>query len=269
MGPSGYLRACQLGANDQDTLFIGDSFAQQIYGRFAETAQRNPQKSFTFLTSPGCPPITGIRMVHDELHCNGFVDKALQFAEARDFKRIVLVSNWYGYFMLPNHAICFVEGDTCTVTQDRTWYFQHLDAALASLRTRLLEFRKRGSDIVIVGATPSGHWNVPVELAKRRFFGLDTQNIEFIDRDEYETNAASLKSRLVSLASSIGAKFVDPLDFLCEKNRCPTVDKDGVTYFKDQDHFRSAAVKTARFQFLDDATGVSAASNQQQVRLGP
>ena len=258
MGPSGYLRVCQLGANDQDTLFIGDSFAQQIYGRFAETAQRNPQKSFTFLTSPGCPPITGIRMVHDELHCNGFVDKALQFAEARNFKRIVLVSNWYGYFTLSNHAICFVEGDTCTVMQDRTWYFQHLDAALASLRTRLLEFRKRGADIVIVGATPSGHWNVPVELAKRRFFGLDTQNIEFIDRDEYETNAASLKSRLVSLASSIGAKFVDPLDFLCEKNRCPTVDKDGVPYFKDQDHFRSAAVKTARFQFLDDATGVSA-----------
>jgi hypothetical protein len=197
-------------------------------------------------------------MVHDELHCNGFVDKALQFAEARNFKRIVLVSNWYGYFTLSNHGICFVEGDTCTVMQDRTWYFQHLDAALASLRTRLLEFRRRGADIVIVGATPSGHWNVPVELAKRRFFGLDTQNIEFIDRDDYETNAASLKSRLVSLASSIGAKFVDPLDFLCEKNRCPTVDKDGVPYFKDQDHFRSAAVKTARFQFLDDATGVSA-----------
>ena len=87
--------------------------------------------------------------------------------------------------------------------------------------------------------------------------GIDTQNIEYIDRDEFETNAAPVKSRLISLASSIGAKFVDPLDFLCEKDRCPTVDRDGVSYFKDRDHFRSGTIKTARFQFLDDATGIN------------
>ncbi|MGH6836146.1 MAG: acyltransferase family protein [Methylocella sp.] len=257
VGPGGNLRPCQLGASDHDTLFIGDSYAEQIYGRFAETAQRDPEKSFTFLTSSGCPPITGIRKVHDELRCNGFVEKALQFAGARNFKRIVLVSLWYGYFMRPDQTFCFVEGDTCTAKQDRSWYFEHIDEALASLRTRLLELRKRGARIVIVGATPSGSWDVPTELFKRKFLGIDTKSIEYIDRNEFEMNAAPVKHRLMSLASSIGATFVDPLVFLCDSQRCPTVDKDGGPYFRDRGHFRSTVVKTSRFQFLDDAAGDS------------
>jgi hypothetical protein len=62
----GNLRPCQLGpAKFTGTLFLGDSFAMQIYSRFAETAKRNPGESFTFLTSPGCPPITGVRRVPD------------------------------------------------------------------------------------------------------------------------------------------------------------------------------------------------------------
>jgi hypothetical protein len=195
-------------------------------------------------------------MIHDKLHCNGFVDKALQFVEARDFKRIVLVANWYDYFAPRDGAICFMEGASCVDTRDPARYFAYLDASLASLRTRLQEFRNRGAEIVIVGATPRGDWDVPVELAKRKFLRLDTQFIETIDRDAFEELAAPIKSRLISLASSIGAKFIDPLDFLCDNHRCATVDEDGVPYFRDRGHFRSGAVTRARFQFLDEAAGL-------------
>jgi peptidoglycan/LPS O-acetylase OafA/YrhL len=256
--PQGNLRPCQIGPdNGRGILFLGDSYAMQIFSRFVETAKLNPENSFTFLTTPECPPIPGIGIFHDRFNCNGFVEQALQFARTRNFQQIVLVSNWYGYFNLPSRIICFIEGATCTIKQDPSWYFQHLDAAFASLRTRLLEFRKRGAEIVIVGATPSGRWDVPAELFKRKFLGIDTQSIEYIDRDEFEAYAAPVKSRLVSLASSVGAKFVDPLNFLCENHRCPTVDKVGVSIFRDRDHYRMGAVATARFQFLDEAVGVS------------
>ncbi|HUZ90934.1 MAG TPA: acyltransferase family protein, partial [Methylocella sp.] len=185
MDPLGNLRPCQLGqAKDRGVLFLGDSYAQQIFSRFVESTKRNPGNSFTFLTSAGCPPITGVRIVNDRLHCNGFIEKALRFAEAGDFKRIVLVANWYDYFNPLDRSICFIEEDSCVDTQDPVRYFKYLDAALASLRVRLLEFRNRGAEIFIVGSTPRGEWDLPVELAKRKFLGIETQTIETIDQDE-------------------------------------------------------------------------------------
>jgi len=252
------LRPCRLGpANGKDTLFLGDSYTMQIYSRFVENAKLNPENSYTFLATPACPPITGIRIVHDRFNCNGFVEQALQFAESRHFKQIVLAANWYAYFYLPSHTVCFVEGDSCTIDQDPAWFYKHLDTAFASLHDRLLEFKKQGAEIVIVGATPSSDWDVPAELARRVFWGGETREVEYIDRDVFEVNAAPTKTRLMSLATSLGAKFVDPLNFLCDDHRCPTVDKDGVPYFRDEGHYRSDAVKTTRFQFLDDATGVN------------
>ena len=229
----------------------------QIYSRFVENAKLNPESSFTFLATAACPPLTGVRIIHDRFNCNGFVDEVLDYIKTKNFKRIVLVSNWYAYFYLPVRNICFVEGDSCTIRQDPDWFLNHLDGAFASLREHLLPFKERGAEIVIVGATPASRWDVPVELAKRRFWGGDTKEVEYIDRNEFEMKSAATKSRLVTLASSLGSKFVDPLDFLCEADRCPTVDKDGVPYFRDEGHFRSGAVKTTRFQFLDDAAGVN------------
>ena len=257
MDALGNLRPCQLGlASDHGVLFLGDSYAQQFFGRFVENAKLNPENSFTFLTSAGCPPIPGLQVVHDTLHCNGFIDKALQFVGASHFKRIVLVSNWYDYFNPWDGKICFIEGDSCIDTRDPARYFNYLDAAFASLRVRLLEFKNSGAEIVIVGATPRSEWDIPVEFEKRKFLRIDTQNIETIDQDAFEKFAAPIKSRVIALAASIGAKFIDPLDFLCEDHRCPTVDESGVPYYRDKGHFRSGVVTRARFQFLDEAAGL-------------
>jgi peptidoglycan/LPS O-acetylase OafA/YrhL len=254
---SSNLRPCRLGlGNDRGVLFIGDSFAMQIYSRFAEIAKLDPDSSFTFLASSACPPLTGIRIVHDQFKCNGFVEKAMQFAEARHFARILLVSNWYAYFKPQLGTVCFETGGGCRLEKEPESFYPLLDAAFSGLRSRLWELKNRGTEIVIVGTTPASQWNVPSELAKRRFLGLDTTDVEYIDRGMYDSNAYPIKSRLMALAASIGGKFVDPLDFLCDNQRCPTVDSEGMPYFKDECHYRSATVRTSRFQFLDDASGL-------------
>ena len=84
---------------------------------------------------------------------------------------------------------------------------------------------------------------------------MDTRDIEYIDRATFDNRAYPVKSRLMALAASIGEKFVDPVEFLCDQQRCPTVDSEGVPYFKDDCHYRSATVRTSRFQFLDDVMG--------------
>jgi peptidoglycan/LPS O-acetylase OafA/YrhL len=257
MDLAGNLRPCQLGPPDSPgILFIGDSFAMQIFSHFAERAKTLHNNSITFLASHECPPLAGIRIIVDRFDCTGFFEKALHFAESGKFKRIALVSNWVAYFSPARMEVCFLDGDACTWKNEPTWYFQHFDAALAGLRSRLLEFRKRGIEIVIVSATPHGDWDVPKELLKRQFWEADTKDIEYIDREEFERRSAPVKGRLISLASAIGGKFVDPLDFLCFDNRCPTIDENGVPYFRNLAHFRAAAVRTSRFQFLDEVAGI-------------
>jgi hypothetical protein len=257
MDLAGNLRPCQLGPPENPgILFIGDSFAMQIFSHFAENAKTHHNSSITFLASHECPPLAGIRIIVDRFDCTGFFEKALHFAEIGNFKRIVLVSNWFGYLSPASMGVCFPDGAACTWKSEPTWYFQHLDAALAALRLRLQEFRKQGVEIVIVSATPNGDWDVPKELLKRQFWQVGTKDIEYIDREGFERWSAPVKGRLKSLAAAIGGKFVDPLDFLCFDNRCPTIDENDVPYFRDQAHFRAAAVRTSRFQFLDDVAGI-------------
>lgn len=255
---AGNLRPCRLGrADDRGVLFIGDSFAMHIYGRFAEEARLNPESSFTFVASPGCPPVTRMRMAQNGHSCHGFFEKALQFAKSHHFKRIVLSSRWNAYFRPKKGWMCFETGSGCRVEKNPEIYYRLFDAALADLRARLLELKEEGAEIVILWATPGGEWNVPAELVKRKFLRLDAKDVEYVDQISFERNAAEVKRRLMELAAAIGGKFVDPFEFLCDGRRCPTVDQDGVPYYLDDQHIRATVIKTARFQFLDDAAGIS------------
>jgi peptidoglycan/LPS O-acetylase OafA/YrhL len=176
---AGNLRPCRLGrADDRGVLFIGDSFAMHIYGRFAETAKFNPESSFTFLASLGCPPVTRMQMAQDGHSCYGFFEKALQFAKTHQFKRIVLASRWNAYFRPKEGWMCFETKGGCRVERKPESYYPLLDTALSDLRSRLLDLKDRGAEIVIFWTTPWGRWNVPSELAKRKFLGLDTRDIE-------------------------------------------------------------------------------------------
>ncbi len=255
---AGNLRPCRLGrADDRGALFIGDSFAMHLYGRFAEAAKFNSDSSFTFVASPGCPPVTRMRYVLEGHSCHGFFEKALQFAKMHEFKRIVLSSRWSAYFRPEEGWMCFETSVGCRVVRNPESYYPLFDAALADLRSRLQDLKDRGAEIVILWTTPGGQWNVPSELTKRKFLRLDTKDVEYIDRVEFEKNAAPVKSRLANLALAIGGKFIDPLDFLCDSSRCPTMDPNGVPYYIDDSHIGARFAKTARFQYLDDAAGIS------------
>jgi len=255
---AGNLRPCHLGRSEgPETLIFGDSFSKQVYHRL-EAEKTNLNGSFTFLTSSGCPPVTGFRYVRDTFRCNGFFDKAFAYAARRNPARIVLVANWVSYFNPANDENCFVDGDSCVMRlRDPDWFVPHLETIFARLSGILRKFRERGTEVVIVSATPYGKWNVPDELLKRQFLGMNTQDVAYFDRGQFEKDSALVKRSLVAMASAIGATLFEPLDYLCDEHRCPTVDVDGVPYFRDMGHYRAGAVRTDRFGFFDAAVGIN------------
>jgi hypothetical protein len=118
--------------------------------------------------SYGCPPVTGVRYIHDTLGCNGYFDKAFAEVERRKPARIVLASNWLGYFNTANDKICFIEGDSCvTRSRDHDWFELHVARIFAGLGETLRKLRKGGAEVVILSTTPYGQINVPAELLER------------------------------------------------------------------------------------------------------
>ncbi|MGA2637079.1 acyltransferase family protein [Methylocella sp.] len=133
IGEDGNLRPCHLGrAGAPETLILGDSFSIQIYHRLV--AKTDLEGYYTFLTSSGCPAVTGFRIVGDVLRCNGFFEKAYDYAAKRNLARIVLISNWFAYFNPANEKICFVEGDSCVMRlRDPDWFGPHVATIFAGL----------------------------------------------------------------------------------------------------------------------------------------
>ncbi len=254
--PAGNLRPCHLGRpGGPETIILGNSFSMQIYHRLA--AKTDLQGEFTFLTSSGCPAVTGFRYTRDVLRCTGYFDKAFAYAAQRNPARVVLISNWLAYFTPSNEKLCFIVGESCVAkVNDRDWFEPHLAAIFARLGESLRKMKDRGTEVVVIAATPYGKWNVPAELLKRQFLGMDTQDVAYFDRGKFENDSALVKRNLVALADLAGGTFYEPVDYLCEEHRCPTLDADGVPYFRDLGHYRAGAVRTDRFAFFDAAVGI-------------
>ncbi len=255
---AGGLRPCTIGqSGGPRTIILGDSFSMQIYHRL-EGEKEKLRGSYTFLTSSGCPPLTAIRYLRDPVRCNGYFEKAFDYALEQNPDRIVLASNWLAYFHPDNEKICFIEGQSCQQRLgDLSWFVPRLEAAFKELGERLRAFKDRGADVAIVSTTPYGSLDVPAELLKRQFLGRDIEAVSFFDREKFDRESIIVKARLAALASSVGARLIDPVDFLCDRHRCPTVGPDGVSYYRDNGHYRAAAVRDKRFRFFDDAVGVN------------
>lgn len=259
-GPNGTLRPCHAGEDRPDTLFIGDSFAMQFFPHFTGAAALKDGRSFTFLTAAGCPALLGIEHNDGTFNCSQFMEKAFDHAETGGYRRVVLMSNWVEYFYGPNGAFCFLQDGGCVATTDPAWFSKHLDAAFVRTSNRLEALKKRGVDLIIIASTPFSNFDVPIELAKRKFFGRKTDEVEFVDRTSFETMGASVKTRLKAMAKATGATFVDPVPHLCDAYRCATIDPQGVSLFVDAIHYRSEAVKGPRFEFLNDVAGPTQAA---------
>jgi hypothetical protein len=170
------------------------------------------------------------------------------------------MGSWVKYFSEPNPALCFEENGTCSATSDPKDFYQRLDAVFAATTRRLLAAKARGVDFTILASTPFNQFDLPIELVKRKFFGVDTSDIESIDRAAFDKSAVPGNTRLKKMADALGARFIDPIQYVCGESRCAMVDEQGLPLFIDAIHYRSEAVKSARFEFLNDAAGLKLGS---------
>lgn len=235
------------GAHGEQTLYIGDSNMEQYRPRLNELAGAFPGtvRSAVFATAAGCPPIPGV-IVKNSTICNGFIESALGYAENGDVKSVVVAAQWFSYFS--GQAYFFEEqGFSGALGVDAV----AADKAYESLETMLSALSRSGKQLYLVLNTPIGAELDPKNMVERTFFPLGFRlNFSNIFKSDLLNRYGGIHRRLSELGARAGAKVIDPLDYLCAENICPSQTEDQEPIYKDAVHIRPFYVRS-NIRYLD------------------
>jgi hypothetical protein len=211
-------------------LFVGDSHVEQYYPRvdWILTEQPNTAKGVVFVTHRLCPPIHPIEG-YTRASCAGMLENAFDMARSPGVDSVVIGAAWNRYDV-------FQSKDS--------------DAAFNDLAVTIGAFRKMGHHVYVILPIPRGEAFDPSILVKRSLtnFGFVVQRQ--VTRAEVDLNLTPIASRLSEIANSAGASTLNPVDYICRPQICPTLDADGLSVYTDDSHLRSAFVRE-HVTFLD------------------
>jgi hypothetical protein len=184
----------------------------------------------------GCPLIPGVN--NDYRQCAVYNERAFELAMQGKFDHVLFISIW-NYFPDGLNGLCVVEGGGCTKENARQIFLANYSKFAARIR-RLAD---RGIKVTIILPPPVSAFNVPVELARRRFLSLEREQVEQLSREEQELRRQLEVAALRELEDVPGVKLIDPFDALCDQERCYLIDRTGRPILFDSNHWQPGFVR--------------------------
>lgn len=187
-------------------LLWGDSHAAALYPGLRDTVRSDATgPRLAQFTTASCPPLLGLRE-YENRHCERNNDVVLKQVEAQRPSTVVLAAHW------PRYA-----GPLGS------------DTVLAALARTMAALRLRGvADIIVVGPLPQ--WRV---APPRILLKLWAQGRPLPERSPavVDDGALDLDRTLRTAARTAGARYVSPLDALCNAQGCVvSFQSDGRTH---------------------------------------
>jgi peptidoglycan/LPS O-acetylase OafA/YrhL len=244
------------GKNDPGVLLLGDSEMEQYYPRIDWLLTTHPleAKRIVYATHGGCPPIPFVRENHLPW-CNGIVERDMKLAEDPTIDTIVIAADWTGYFMAIGPAEIW------------TYYYEHdgtrgdlrgqlgskaTEEALAGFERMVQHFGAMGKRVVIVLPSPTGKIFSPIRMVERTETDFSFRIREpYISAPEFISAISPIVDRLKAIAARTGARVIDPIPALCDRERCPLTMPDGLPMYRDSSHLNPAFVRD-HVRYLDD-----------------
>ncbi len=256
------------GKNDPAILLLGDSEMEQYYPRIDWLLTNHPLEArrIVYATHGGCPPIPFVRENHLPW-CDGLVERNIKLAEDPTIDTIVIAADWTGYFIAIGPAEIW------------TYYYEHdgirgdlrgqlgsraTDEALAGFEQMILHFGTMGKRVFIVLPSPTGRVFSPLRMIERSPTDFSFRIREpYVSAAEFISTISPIVDRLKTIAVRTGARVIDPIAELCDRERCPLTTADGLPMYRDSSHLSPLYVRD-HVRYLDDifmAAGVRV-SNQ-------
>jgi hypothetical protein len=239
-----------IGNNETDKiLLIGDSHSEQYRNTLAKllaaqsaTGHIQPQVMYSL----------------DYLGPDGLLQTSKKVLEDRTISTVIISNFWaltYGSDKI-NYAIrCCgnalggsVGGDAYHEPQTSE-QMAEIDIKVETVARSLIE---SGKKVYLILDNPFGEELAPRSLVSRSFFNGVKVRTTPLSKDKAVQRAEPARSRIIGIARRTGAKIIDPFDYLCDQETCPSLSSDGTPIYKDYDHLSIYAV-THRVNYLDFA----------------
>lgn len=241
------VKVWAVGGQGPQTLFVGDSSIEQYGPRLAALLRSSDESSrgALFLTQGGQMPMTGVRRIDGQISDASAIDQVLG---DRRIDRIVMGAAWPLYLHGDKRDL----GLTGTVLPRYYWGEDPLDETrgqsrwLMALEVRLREWVSRGLEVHLVGSVPVGaELAAQVSDRVRPLVLRDAPALEErLPREPIDRRLAIIRAQLESVARASGARWIDPLEHLCDSSYCPR------HLFKDIGHLRASVVQQ-EVRYLD------------------
>lgn len=226
------------------TLFIGDSNIAHYYPRINQLLNQKPNEanSVILLVQHGCLPIPN---VYSDIHkCNALESMDILKAN-KNITTVVIGSRWFG--QINGGYYYMVDGKKYPIENGSKGY----QLALKSLSNFITPIKASGKKVYLLLSSPIGDEFDPRLMAQRslmNFPNIISVHTNPVNLEDITARYGYIRKDLRDLANELGIQFIDPIDYLCEENSCPTISNEGEPMNSDPNHLNPHFVqKNAAF----------------------
>jgi len=216
------------GSSPLSAIFMGDSFMAEYFPRVKRiysVADKRPAFSADFIARPGCRLVPfGERINSNGYQCDEYYTAAINLAKSPAYKAVVIAENW---------GSVLSEGVTAECRR--------------KLHDDLAAIKSLGKSIYILRNPPRSDLFDPVYLA-HAWPPLPT----YVARPGLEMQERLTNIGLDVYLSDVATRFIDPFEYLCNRDACPIFQDDGLHPTHTNENHLAAAEAVRRAVFIDE-----------------
>jgi len=231
------------GGGGLQTLFLGDSNAQQYAPRILEEIHSNPmgKRGAIFIAEGGVVPIPNVSREHSSEWDKMFAILNQQLAVNPKIDRVVIAARWCNYF---------AKNGDWEISGLSLGEFSGREKAIESLGDLIKKIVSTGRSVSLVLATPTGSELDPRAMFKRGFLGLSARE-PHLSKDIFLGPNEELLNAIEATGRSHGARVIDPMNYLCSNGTIMVFDERGIPICYDDHHLRPGFVRE-HIKYLDE-----------------
>lgn len=235
-----------LGQNEQNKiLLLGDSHSQQYRNTFSELINNQ---------APGSSPAVMYSLDYlgpadlKRISNNILTDSTISTVIFSNFWALTYGSDKINYAIrCCGNALGGSVGGEARHAPPTTEQMNNIDSILESAA---LSLKKSGKKVYFILDNPFGEELTPKGMVSRSVFDGVHLKLTPLPKDKALLRDEPSRTRILNIAKNSGANVIDPYEYLCGRENCPSLSTDGTPIYKDYDHL-SLYAATHLVHYLD------------------